>query len=57
MNTKEPKARLTDAQLIAQELRAIRNELRNVVAALMEIRCEMDPQCGIDDDDEDEGLA
>lgn len=49
--TKPKRAPLTDAQLLIQELRAIRIELRNIVAVLMELRCEMDPQCGADDDD------
>lgn len=55
MKTKKVKAALTDAQLVAQELRVIRLELRNVVAVLMEIRCQMDPECGAEDGD-DEGL-
>lgn len=43
---------LTDGRLLAQELRAIRLELRNLVVVLKEIRGELDPQRGMDDDDE-----
>ncbi len=53
MKTKPMKAPLTDAQLIAQELRAIRLELRNIVVVLMEMKCEMDPQCGVNADDDE----
>lgn len=56
MKTRPKKPPLTDAQLVAQELRAIRLELRNIVAVLMEMRCEMDPQCRADDDDDDATL-
>jgi hypothetical protein len=53
MKLKKAKAPLTDAQLLIQELRAIRIELRNIVAVLMELRCELDPHCGVDAEDDE----
>lgn len=48
--TKKP---LTDAELMARELRGIRMELRTIATALTEMRCLIDEDCGYDPKDDE----